>query len=160
MVVGKLHRASQRQQLNVLELNVARGLVFAFARIELRNNAVSDVPVVVDDEDVLDANVLIFQERLSQSADDGVEILIALQALDAERDAGHDGLFLLDNHTRVGADLAQVEVVLDAESETEHERQQQKKPGAKTLYGGRNVHPEPKRANRHLTLSLMVKKAR
>src|SRR5690349_13751937 len=54
--VGKLHRTSQRQQLNVFELNVAGGFVFTFAWIELRNDAVEDVPVVVDDENVLDAN--------------------------------------------------------------------------------------------------------
>jgi hypothetical protein len=29
-------------------------------------------------------------------------------------------LFLLDDHARIGADLAQVEVILDTEGETEH----------------------------------------
>lgn len=143
MHVRVLHRASERQQLNVFELNVARGLVFAFARIELRNDAVEDIPIVVDHQNVFDANVLVVQERLAQSADDLVEILLALQALEAERDAGHDRLFLLDDHARVGANLAQVEVVLDTESETEHERQQQEKPSSKTLYRGRNLHVKP-----------------
>ena len=63
MLVCILDRASERQELNVFELNVARGFVFAFARIELGNDAVADVPIVIDDQNVFDANVLVVQER-------------------------------------------------------------------------------------------------
>src|SRR5262245_25128812 len=124
MFVGELHCASQRQQLDVLKLNVARGFVFTLAWIELRNDAVEDVSGIVYHHDVLEANVLIFQDGVSQSTDDLVEILIALQALDAERDAGHDGLLLFDDHARIRTDSAEVEVVLYAERKTEHQRQQ------------------------------------
>ena len=131
--------------MNVFELNVAACLVFAFAWIELRNNAVANVSIVVDDQDVLHANILVVQQRLPQAADDLVEVLVALKTLETERDAGHDGLFLLDDHARVGADRSQVEVVLNAERETEHQRQQQEKPGSEASYLSRKLHAQTKR---------------
>ena len=79
---------------------------------------------------------LSFRSGSRRSADDFVQVLLALQALEAERDARHDGLFLLDDHARVRADCAQVEVILDPESEPEHQRQQQQQPGAETLISG------------------------
>ena len=145
MLTRKLDCTSERQKLNVLELNVFRRLVFALARIELGNDAVDDVAIVVDDEDVFDANVLVVQKRLAEVADDLVEVSVALQGFHAERDAGHDRLFLLDDHARIGADLAQVEVILDAEREPEHQCQQQKQPGAKALYRVGKSHAKPKR---------------
>ena len=41
------------------------GFVFALTRIELRNNAVQDVPIVVDHENIFEANVLVVQEWLA-----------------------------------------------------------------------------------------------
>ena len=88
---------------------------------------------------------LLFSRRLAQAADDFVEVLIALQTLDPERDAGHDRLFLLDDHARVGADLAQVEVVLHTEGQPEHQRQQQEQPGAEALYLCGKLHAKTKK---------------
>ena len=65
---------------------------------------------------------------------------------------GHDRLFLLDDHARVGANGAQVEVVLNAEGETQHQRQQQQEPGSKTLYLGRKLHAKLRGTYVHLTL--------
>ena len=114
MVVCVLDRAPQRQELNVFELNVACRVVLAFAWSEFRNDTVHDISIVVDDENVSDAHVLIVQQGLAQAADYFIKVLTALQALEAERDAGHDCLLLLDDHARVGANRSQVEVVLNA----------------------------------------------
>ena len=144
MLLRELDRASQWQELDVFEPNVFGGLVLAFARCEFGNQAVANVTVVVDHEDVFDANVLVVQQRLAQVADDLIQVFIALEALEAERDAGHDGLLLLDDHARVGADGPEVKVVLDAEGEPEHKGQQQQQPGAKALNLGRVSHSETK----------------
>ena len=140
MLFGKLDCASEWQQLNVFELNVLRGLVFAFARNEFRYQAVSDVSIVVHDKDVFDANTFVVQQWLAQVADDLVEVLIAVQTLETESDAGHDRLFLLDDHAGVGTHRPQVEVVLDTEREPEHQGQQQQQPCAETPYLGRKSH--------------------
>jgi hypothetical protein len=145
VLVRVLDCTSERQQLNVLELEVARRFVFTLARVELGNDAVDNVPVVVHHQNVSDANVFVVQEGIANVPDDLVQLLVALQAFHAERDPGHDRLFLLNDHARVGADLAQVEVILDAEGEPEHQRQQQKQPGAKALYRGGKFHAKPKR---------------
>src|SRR3954454_11655555 len=57
VLVCILDRTSQRQQLNVLELNVARGFAVTLARIELGNYAVDDVSIIIDHQNVFDANV-------------------------------------------------------------------------------------------------------
>src|SRR5688500_5906049 len=79
--VRVLHSTSERQELDIFELNVLECLVFAFAWIELRNDAVFNISRVVDDEDVPHANILGVERRLAQVADDLHEILIALEAL-------------------------------------------------------------------------------
>ena len=140
MLIRKLDGASEWQQLNVFELNVLRGFVFAFARSELRDQAVYDVPLLVYDEDIPHANPLVVEQRLAQVADDLVQIFVALYALHAECDAGHDGLFLLDDHACVCAHGSQVEVVLDTEREPEHQGQQQQQPCAETPNLGRKSH--------------------
>src|SRR5205085_6471294 len=148
VLVSELDGASERQHLNVFELDITCRLVFAIARIELRNNAVEDVTVVVHHENVLDADVLVLQQRLAQAANNLVEILLALEALVAQRDAGHDCLFLLDYHASVIAHGAEIEVVLDTEGEAEHQRQQQQEPGSETLYLGAKSHAETKKGVR------------
>ncbi len=75
-----------------------------------------------------------------------------METFEAERNAGHNGLFLLDDHAGVGADRSQVEVVLNAKRETEHERQQQQEPRSETPYLGRKFHVELRRPYVHLTL--------
>jgi hypothetical protein len=99
-----------------------------------------DVSVVVHDENIFHANILVFQQRLAEASHDLVEVLIALETFEAERNAGHDGLFLLDDHAGVGADRSQVEVVLNAKGETQHKRKQQQEPRSETLYLGRESH--------------------
>jgi len=145
VLVGELDGASQRQELNVLELHVTSSLVLSITWIEFGDDAVEDVAVVVDDENISDADVFVIQQRLAQFSDNLVEVLIALEALESERDTGHDGLFLLDNHARVGADSAEVEVVLDTEGEAEHQGKEQQEPGSETLYLGAKSHAETKR---------------
>ena len=125
MRIRVLHRTSQREELDVFELNVLKRFVFAFAWIELGDDAVFNVSLVVHDHDVLHANIFVVEGRLAQVADDLDEVLIALQAFDSERNARHDRLFLLDDHAGVGADSPQIEVVLNPEGETQHQRQQQ-----------------------------------
>jgi len=120
MLLRKLDCASQWQQLNIFELNVLRGLVIELSRSEFGNQAISNVPIVVDDKDVFDANVLVVQEGLAQVADNFVEVLIALDTFQTECNSRHDGLFLLDDHARISADGPQVKVILDAEGEPEH----------------------------------------
>ena len=61
MLLCELDRASERQKLYVFELNIPRRFVFALAWIEFRDNAVEDVSVIVDQENIFDANVLIVQ---------------------------------------------------------------------------------------------------
>ncbi len=140
MRVRVLHCTSQRQELDIFELNVLKRFVFAFAWIELRNDAVFNVSLIVHDHDVSHANILVVERRLAQVADNLDEVLIALKAFDSERNARHDRLFLLDDHARVGADGPQIEVVLNPEGETQHQCQQQEKPGSETSYLGRKLH--------------------
>ena len=140
MLFGKLDCASEWQKLNVFELNVLRGLVFAFPRSELRDQAISNVSIVVHDEDVPHANPFVVEQRLAELADDFVQVLVALQALVTECDAGHDCLFLFDDHTCVCAYGPQVEVILDSESEAEHQGQQQEQPGPEASNLGRKSH--------------------
>ena len=71
-----------------------------------------------------------------------IEVLLALKAIQAEADAGHDRLLLLDDHAGVVLYGAEIEVVLDAESEAEHERQQQEEPGAEAFDEGRKSHSD------------------
>ena len=152
MLVGELNGVSQGQQLNILELKVFGRFVFSFPWIELGDDAVSDVTVVVDDENISYAYVLVVQEGLTEVPDDFVEILITLEALESESDSGHDGLFLLDNHAGVGADGAEVEVILDTEGKAQHQRQQKQESGTKALYLRGNFHRKLRLPNRHQTL--------
>ena len=140
MLFRKLDCASEWQQLNVFELNVLRGFVFSYARSEFRDQAVSDVPVVIHDEDVPHANPSVVEQRLAQVADDVVQVFVALQTLETERNAGHDCLFLLDDHAGIRTYGAKVEVVLDPEREPEHQGQQQQQPCAETPNLGRKSH--------------------
>ena len=137
--------ASQWQELYVLELNIAGRIVIEFAWSEFGIEAVYDVTIVIHHQDILDANVLIVQQRLAQVADDLVEVSIAMQALDPKRDPGHDRLFLLDDHSRVGTHGAEVEVILHTESQPEHQGEQQEQPGTKTLYLGGKFHAKTKK---------------
>ena len=131
--------------MNVLELNVTRRLVFVFAGIVFGIETVLDVAGVVDDEDVADANSPVVEQRFVHIADDLDEVLVALQTLQAESDPGHDGLLLFDDHAGVGSYRAEVEVILDAEREPEHKREQQEQASAKTFDESRNLHRDTKR---------------
>src|SRR6185437_8036567 len=96
-------------------------------------------------QNVFDANIFLVEKRFLNASAYLVKILIALDTLQAQADAGHDRLFLFDDHARVGADGSQVEVVLNAEGETEHQGQQQQKPGSEALYLGVKSHAKTKR---------------
>src|SRR6185369_5267142 len=139
-----LNCATQGQKLDVFVLNVASGVVFALPWVEFRDNAVQDVSIIIDDEDIPDAHVLIVQQRVAQVADNLVKVLIALEALESEGNAGHDGLLLLDDHAGVGVNRAQVEVVLNTERESEHQGQQQQEPGTEASYLGGESHAKTK----------------
>jgi hypothetical protein len=54
-------------------------------------------------------------------------------------------LFLLDDHPRIGADRAEVEVILHAKGQPQHQGQQQQQPGTEALYLGRKLHAQTKK---------------
>jgi len=139
-----LNGAAQGQKLDVFVLNVTRRFIFALSRVEFGDNAVQNVSIIIHDQDVLDANVLIVQQRVAQVADDLVEVLIALDALESEGNAGHDGLLLLDDHAGIRVDRAQIEVVLNTQRESEHQGQQQQEPGTEASYLGGESHAKTK----------------
>ena len=152
MRVCILHGASQRQELDVFKLDELERLVFAFAWIVVRDKTVSNVALVVDHHNVLHTSVLVVQRRITEVADELDKVLVALKGFQPERDARHDGLFLLDDHARVGADGSQVEVILNSQGKAQHHGQQQQEPRSKTLYLGRELHVKLRGAHRHLTL--------
>ncbi len=145
MLVCILDYAPEWQELYVFELDVACSVVFAFAWVEIGDNAVSDVSVVVHYQNILEAYVLVVQQRLAQVPDDLIKVSIALETLDPERDPRHDRLFLLDDHARVGIYLPEVEVVLHAEGQPQHQCQQQEQPGTEALYLGGKLHAKTKK---------------
>ena len=145
MLVSRLDSTPQRQELDVFELNIPGGLVFAFAWVEFRDDAVENITVVVYHQNVFDTNIFLIKKGSLNTSDNLVEILIALETLIAKSDAGHDRLFLFDDHARVGADGSEVEVVLNAEGEPEHQGQQQQQPGSEALYLGVKSHAKTKK---------------
>jgi hypothetical protein len=107
-----------------MSLNIARRIVIEFAWGEFGDNTVNDVSIVVHHQNILDPNIfIVVQQRLAQVTDDLVQVAIAMQTLDPERDPGHDRLFLLNDHACIGANRAEVEVILHTKGQPQHQRQ-------------------------------------
>jgi hypothetical protein len=106
--------------LQILELDVFGSVIGPLARDVFALKAVDHVAAVVDDEDVLDAHVFTGEQGIFDAAEYFIEVLVALQAVEAETDTGHDRLFLLDDHPGVVLHRAEVEVVLNAEGKSKH----------------------------------------
>src|SRR5688500_2561719 len=96
-------------------------------------------------QNIFHPNVLVVQQRLAEVADDLVKVSIAMKALDPKRDPRHDCLFLLDDHARIGANCAEVEVILHTEGQPQHQGEQQEQPGTKTLDLGSKLHAKTKK---------------
>src|SRR5262245_27430734 len=121
-------------------MDVLAAFVFALLRQVLPEHAVDDVAIVVDDEDVLNADVFVVQQWVFETTDHIDEVLYALNAFQSERDAGRDRLLLLDDHFGVSLYGTQVEVVLDAKGQTEHQCEEQQQAGPEAFYDGGKSH--------------------
>ena len=128
--------------MKILELDVLSGVVGHLPGGVFGLKAVENIAVVVDDEDVFYPDVLAVEQRVFDAADDLIDVLVALETVEAESDAGHDGLFLLDDHPGVVLHRAEVEVVLNAEGKSEHKSQQEEEAGPEAFNKSWKSHME------------------
>src|SRR5882724_2480135 len=91
-------------------------------RCEILDKTVENISVFVYHKDVPHSPI---RKLITYIALDLVEILVARNAVNAQRHPGHDGLLLFNQHVRVLSDGTQVDVVLDTESQAQKHDQQE-----------------------------------
>src|SRR6185295_17497066 len=84
---AELDGAPQGRQSQVPDLKVLGSVVGLLLRRVFPLEAVDNVAVVVHDEDVLNPNVFVVEQRIFDTAEDFIEVLFALQTIHAEGDS-------------------------------------------------------------------------
>ena len=131
--VGEFDSAGERWQRNISQAKVSQRLVGVRLRRVSFDQAVLDVTVIVDNEDVLYSASFLINKRLTQIVTHLVQIFLAVDAVNSQRHSRHYCLLLLHQHVGVSFDRLQVYVVLNPERQTEEHDQQEYQAGAKAI---------------------------